>query len=317
MHFERGKQGINIMCWKQYAQRYLRLYICINVSTLFAVASLSGRIALSPFIVRTIEALPSHGHIAFFFKLNKVHSQWPVLPCTLQHLSCRTKEISYHQTGGGDKISAFPQFPRKARFCPTLSTGLTCCSFQEGWRGSWSKGRVMKNGFSPHPQAGFSPTAKPQHLCCQEFSSHSSLSVVATRPHGLLQSICILLGLFIDQGTKEQDTSSHWALISHFKWAILTFMVEQLPGRRGESRHARLWRQDRAASDGTVLAPLPAIQMNGNQLRAPLFLPLPPHRYPEQSPWWVQLKCFLDSPPTSSRCCWVNSLYHVRSESIE
>lgn len=66
MHLERGKQGINITCWKQHAQRYLHLYICINASTLFAVASLPGRLALSPFIVRAIEALPSHGHTVIF-----------------------------------------------------------------------------------------------------------------------------------------------------------------------------------------------------------------------------------------------------------
>lgn len=52
-------------------------------------------------------------------------------------------------------------------------------------------------------------------------------------------------------------------------------MVEQLPRRRGGSGHARLRGQDRAAPDGAVLAPLPAIQMNGNQLRAPLSLPTP------------------------------------------
>jgi len=43
MHFERGKQGTNITLRagsNMHAHRYLHLYICINVSTLFAVATL-------------------------------------------------------------------------------------------------------------------------------------------------------------------------------------------------------------------------------------------------------------------------------------
>lgn len=146
----------------------------------------------------------------------------------------------------------------------------------------------MKNSSSPHRQAGSRRTAKPQRWYCQEFVSHSSLPVVATRPHGLLQSICILLGLFMHQGTKEQATSSHWALISHFKWAILTFMVEQLPGRRGGRRQAGLGWQDRAASEDADSVPLPGTQRNPYQGRATPFPPAPTSGAPRalQPPWW-------------------------------
>lgn len=121
------------------------------------------------------------------------------------------------------------------------------------------------------------------------------------------------------QGTKEQATSSHWALISHFKWAILTFMVEQLPGRRGGKRQAGLGWQDRAASEDAASAPFPATQRNPNQHRPTPFPLPPPQGHPDlcSHVGGIQPECFLDSPPTPSRCCWVYSLYHVCSQSIK
>lgn len=133
MHFERGKQGINITLRagsNMHAQRYLHLYICINVSTLFAVASLPGRLALSPFIVRTIEALPSHGHTAFL--LNSTKSVPSGLSCLAR---CSTAAAALRgfpiiKQEGETRSQLFPSSPEKH-----TSAHL----FQQAWPAAPSK----------------------------------------------------------------------------------------------------------------------------------------------------------------------------------